>query len=85
MSEINRRVLTRLSQATRPECPSFKTLGDLLDERIEPDRKESIEGHVRSCPACVNRLIELRELARLQQHRPEPSAALLQRVMGSLR
>ena len=85
MSEIDRRVLARLSQATRPECPTIKTLGDLLDERIEPDRKESVEAHVRSCPACVNRLIELRELARLQQHGPDPSAALLQRVITTVR
>jgi S1-C subfamily serine protease len=85
MSEIDRRVLGRLSQATRPDCPPIKVLGDFLDEKIEAERKESIAAHVRSCPACVNRLIELRELARLQHHGPEPGAALLQRVISMVR
>ncbi len=41
--------------------------------------------HLRSCPACINRLIELRELARLQDQGPEPSGALLQEVISMVR
>jgi S1-C subfamily serine protease len=55
---------------------------------VSADRQtdsKSIEMHLRSCPACINRLIELRELARLQEQGPEPSAALLQEVISMVR
>jgi S1-C subfamily serine protease len=103
MSEIDRRILGRLGQTSRPDCLTIRALGDFLDQSIEAERKlpllhsaafvsddrqtdsRSIEMHLRSCPACINRLIELRELARLQDRGPEPSAALLQEVISMVR
>src|SRR6266852_7089387 len=85
MGEIDRRILGQLSQTSRPDCPTIKALGDFLDQSVEADRRASIEVHLRSCPACINRLIELRELARLQDQGPEPSASLLQEVISMVR
>ena len=85
MSEIDRRILGQLSQTSRPDCPTFRALGDFLDQSVDAERRASIEMHLRSCPACINRLIELRELARLQDQGPEPSAALLQEVISMVR
>ena len=82
MSEIDRRILAQLSHTSRPDCPTIKALGDFLDQKIDAESGESIEMHLRSCPACINRLIELRELARLQDQGPEPRAALLQEVIS---
>lgn len=85
MGEIDRRILGQLSQTSRPDCPTIKALGDFLDQSVEADQTASIEMHLRSCPACINRLIELRELARLQAQGPEPSPALLQKVISMIR
>ena len=63
--------------------PLLHSAAFVSDDR-QTDSK-SIEMHLRSCPACINRLIELRELARLQDHGPEPSAALLQGVISMVR
>jgi S1-C subfamily serine protease len=82
MSEIDRSLLWQLSQASRPDCPTIKALGDFLDQNVDAERSTSIEMHLRSCPACINLLIELRELSRLQVQGPEPSAALLQEVIS---
>jgi len=72
MSEIDRKVLRQLSQMAGPDCPPIKALGDLIDEELRPEAKESLELHVRSCPACINRLVELRELAHLQTQTRQP-------------
>ena len=85
MSEIDRRILGQLSQTSRPDCPTIRALGDFLDQSVDAESGASIEMHLRSCPACINRLIELRELARLQDRGPEPSAALLQEVISMVR
>lgn len=85
MSEIDRRILGQLSQTSRPDCPTISALGDFLDQSVDAERRASIEMHLRSCPACINRLIELRELARLQDQGPEPSAALSQEVISMVR
>ncbi len=85
MSEIDRRILAQLSQTSRPDCPTIRALGDFLDQSVDAERRASIEMHLRSCPACINRLIELRELVRLQDQGPEPSAALLQEVISMVR
>src|SRR5216684_5328577 len=85
MGEIDRRILGQLSQTSRPDCPTIRALGDFLDQSVDAERRASIEMHLRSCPSCINRLIELRELARLQDQGPEPSAALLREVISMVR
>ena len=65
------------------KLPLLHSAAFVSDDRQTDSR--SIEMHLRSCPACINRLIELRELARLQDHGPEPSAALLQKVISMVR
>jgi S1-C subfamily serine protease len=65
------------------KLPLLHSAAFVSDDRQTDFR--SIEMHLRSCPACINRLIELRELARLQHHGPEPSAALLQEVISMVR
>jgi S1-C subfamily serine protease len=85
MNEIDRRVLHQLSQMAGPDCPSLGTLGDFLDDKVGPDVKQSLELHLRSCPLCVNRLIDLRELVRLEANGPKPPPALLQEVISMVR
>jgi len=85
MSEIDRKVLRQLSQMAGPDCPPIKTLGDLIDEKLSPTAKESLEMHVQSCPACINRLIELRELSHLQAEGAQPPPALLEAVKSMVR
>ena len=81
MPEIDRKILRQLSQATMfSDCPSIKTLGELIDEKLNPDDRESVESHLRSCPACLNRLTERRDLAQPDRQRlPGFLAALLPR------
>jgi len=85
MNEIDRRVLRQLSQMAGPDCPSLGILGDFLDDKVGPDVKQSLELHLRSCPLCVNRLIDLRELVRLEANGPKPPPALLQEVISMVR
>lgn len=85
MGEIDRKVLRQLSQMAGPDCPSLRTLGDFLDDKVGPDVKQSLELHLQSCPLCVNRLIDLRELVRLEAKGPEPPPALLQEVISMVR
>jgi hypothetical protein len=67
VSEPNDKLLQRLRQVRAPNCPPLATLGDFLDEKLPPDDRRSIELHLQACPSCINRLIELRELAILQK------------------
>jgi anti-sigma factor RsiW len=67
------------------DCPSIKTLGELIDEKLNPDDRESVESHLRSCPACLNRLTERRDLAQPDRQRlPGFLAALLPRLFATL-
>jgi Putative zinc-finger len=66
MSEIDRKILRQLSQMAGPACPPIKALGDLIDNKLSPEAKESLELHMQGCPACINRLVELRELSYMQ-------------------
>ena len=67
MSEPDDKLLQRLGQVRAPNCPPLARLGDLLDEKLAPDDRRSVELHLQACPSCINRLIELRELAILQK------------------
>jgi hypothetical protein len=85
MSEIYPQIFAELSQMVRPDCPTIKTLGEFLDTGVDAENKTLIEKHLRTCAVCVNRLIELRELARLQTEGPEPSPMLMQDVISIVR
>ena len=67
MSEPDDKLLQRLGQVSAPNCPPLARLGDFLDEKLAPDDRRSVELHLQACPSCINRLIELRELAILQK------------------
>src|SRR2546427_353732 len=77
MKELDKTLLEQLSRLKAPDCPSVGALGDFLDEKGSPEEKQSLEAHLRACPACVNRLIDLRELARLEKEGEEPPRALV--------
>ncbi len=85
MNEVDQRVMRQLSQMAGPDCPPIKTLGDFLDDKLGSEVKQSLELHLRSCPLCVNRLIDLRELVRLEAKGPEPPPALLREVISMVR
>jgi S1-C subfamily serine protease len=77
VKELDKTLLQQLSRLQAPDCPSVGTLGDFLDEKGSSEEKHTLDSHLRGCPSCVNRLIDLRELARLEQEGEEPPAALI--------
>ncbi len=81
MTELDK-VLLQLSQTQAPDCPSMAMLEDFLDEKGSTEERQSREAHLRGCPACVNRLIELRALAYLEREGEEPPPALINRLQG---
>lgn len=80
MKELDKTLLQQLSRLQAPDCPSVGTLGDFLDGKGSSEEKHALEAHLRGCPSCVNRLIDLRELARLEQEGEEPPVALINEV-----
>src|SRR5207249_11984499 len=60
-----------------PEDVLESALGDFLDGKGSPEERQSLETHLRACPSCINRLIDLRELARLEKEGEEPPRALV--------
>ncbi len=85
MGEIDRKVLRQLGQMAAPDCPPIKALGDLIDDKLSPQAKQSLELHLQSCPACINRLVELRELSHLQTEGAQPRPALVEAVKSMVR
>ncbi|HEV3109173.1 MAG TPA: trypsin-like peptidase domain-containing protein [Candidatus Binataceae bacterium] len=85
MSEIDRKILRQLSQMAGPACPPIKALGDLIDNKLSPEAKESLELHMQGCPACINRLVELRELSYMQTEGMQPPPALMEAVKSMVR
>ena len=80
MSEPDDKLLQRLGQVRAPNCPSLARLGDFLDEKLAPDDRRSVELHLQACPWCINRLIELRELASLQEEGEAVPTAVTRRA-----
>ena len=80
MKELDKTLLQQLSRLQAPDCPSVGTWGDFLDGKGSAEEKRALEAHLRGCPSCVNRLIDLQELARLEQEGEEPPAALVNEV-----
>lgn len=78
MNELDRPLLERLGRLKAPDCPPLVGLGDYLDGRGDPDQRQTVETHLRGCPFCLNRLIELRELARLATEGERPPRALVE-------
>lgn len=80
MSEQDRILLRQFSRLEGPDCPSLAALGTFLDGKGRSEERETIEMHLRGCPACVNRLIDLRELAYLETTGEAPPPALVERL-----
>lgn len=76
MTEFDKTLLQQLSQLQAPDCPSIGALGDFLDGKVNAEEKQSLEAHLRVCPSCINRLIDLRELALLAKTGEAPPPAL---------
>ncbi len=82
MKELDRTLLQQLSRVKAPDCPSIATLGDFLDGKGSAEERQTLETHLHSCPACLNRLIELRELALLEKEGETPARELVEEVKG---
>ncbi|MGE0827356.1 MAG: trypsin-like peptidase domain-containing protein [Candidatus Binatia bacterium] len=80
MKELDKTLLQQLSRLQAPDCPSRRTLGNFLDGKGDEEERRTLEVHLRGCPSCVNRLIDLRDLARLEQEGEEPPIALLKEL-----
>jgi hypothetical protein len=77
VKELDREVVQQLSQMQAPDCPPLSALGDFLDGKGSSEERQSLDTHLRGCSVCVNRLVELRELASLAQAGEPPPATLV--------
>src|SRR5438128_9168646 len=77
VKELDKTLLEQLSRLKAPDCPSVGALGDFLDGKGSPEERQSLEAHLRACPSCLNRLIDLQELAHLEKEGEEPPRALV--------
>ena len=68
--------MQQLSRLQASDCPSIGALGDFLDGKLSAEEQQSLETHLRNCPSCINRLIDLRELALLAKEGDTPPPAL---------
>jgi anti-sigma factor RsiW len=73
-------VLQRLRQLKAPDCPPLRMLGDFIDATASPDQMQAVQAHLQGCPACMSSLIDLRELARLEEEGEDAPADLLQQL-----
>ncbi len=64
----------------RSDCPGADLLDEYRRQVLDKSRTESIEAHLRQCPACINELIDLREFAVLEDAAQPAPEQLLQRV-----
>ncbi len=80
MTEFDKTLLQQLSQLQAPDCPSIGALGNFLDGKVNAEEKQSLEAHLRVCPSCINRLIDLRELALLAKTGEAPPPALTMKL-----
>lgn len=80
MTEFDKTLLQQLSRLQAPDCPSIGALGDFLDGKVSAKEKQSLEAHLRVCPSCINRLIDLRELALLAKEGEAPPRALSKKL-----
>ncbi len=82
--KVDRAVLQQLRKLQAPHCPPLRTLGDFLDQQGSPEERASVELHLRACPSCLHRLIDLQELAFLQRAGEEPSREVVEAVKSFL-
>ncbi len=80
MTEFDKTLLQQLSRLQAPDCPSIGALGDFLDGKVNAEEKQSLEAHLRVCPSCINRLIDLRELALLAKTGEAPPPTLTKKL-----
>ena len=84
MTQLDR-TLSRSVRSEGARLSPLGTLGDFLDARIGSARRTLVQAHLERCPACTNRLLDLRELARLEQEGEAPPADLLEQPKGLAR
>ena len=65
MDDRERNAFQQLARLAAGNCPSLASLGEFIDNELESEQRQLIENHLQTCPYCVNRLIDLRELARM--------------------
>ncbi len=75
-----------MTESSHP-CREIRALASLyLDGRLEADQRQSVQEHLRVCPACVLQVRGLQRLARVAQSYPwmEPPQDLFQSVRKTL-
>jgi len=80
VGELDHNMLQRLRQVSVRNCPPLARIGDFLDEKLPSYDRHLVELHLQACPSCLNRLIELRELAILQKQGEAVPKAITRRV-----
>jgi S1-C subfamily serine protease len=57
-----------LEKYKTPECLSVSVLGEYIEHTLPSDDWDRVEHHIRSCPYCLNQLVELKELLFLEKN-----------------
>lgn len=84
MSDGAQDVLDRLARQRGDGCPSDDALAAYLQQALPADAQAALDAHLQTCPACINRLIDARELE-TAAHATEPLPPRLQaRVRASV-
>ena len=75
-------------QGTNPNCVACEEmLTDAVDGVLSPADQAFFDLHIGTCTTCMDRLAEAKRgaawLELLKTHRPEPSGALMQRILSA--
>ncbi len=70
----------QLSRVAAGDCPPILDLGKFIDGELPAHQMQALEVHLKSCPSCVNRLIDLRELALMDREASAPLSAFVDKI-----
>ncbi|HXZ87989.1 MAG TPA: serine protease [Candidatus Binataceae bacterium] len=65
MKESDSKLIATLGRLKGSECPSERELGEFVGNSLAAQERQTVESHLRSCPYCINRVVEMRETALL--------------------
>lgn len=78
MEDIDDKALRRLASFAKGDCPSTAALESYVDRG-----DAAIEAHLRACPRCVNRVVDVRGLMLAVQSQEDPPARVVAEVLAA--
>jgi S1-C subfamily serine protease len=65
LKEADSKLIAQLARLRSPNCLSERELGEFASDSLAAQERLTAEAHLRSCPYCINRVVEMREAALL--------------------